>query len=78
MNEPALPPPRSGAADGFAVTVGLDDLLLDSLARLAAAGEVEAACRLAGKACQLQRRSNERSAHRFNALLHRLTPQLQW
>jgi hypothetical protein len=53
----------------------LADLLLVSLRQLAAAGEVEAACRLAGQACALLRQNDARAAQRFNALLHRLTRQ---
>ena len=48
-------------------------LLLASLEKLAAAGEVEAACRLAGEACALLRPHDARATQRFNALLHRLT-----
>jgi hypothetical protein len=51
---------------------GLADVLLDSLRQLAAAGEAEAACRLAGQACAVLRRDDVRNWRRFNALLHRL------
>jgi hypothetical protein len=51
-------------------------LLLDSLQRLAKAGEVDAACRIAGRACAVLRRSDAKGERRFNALLHRLTPRL--
>lgn len=51
----------------------VEDLLLVSLERLAATGEVEAACRLAGAACAQLRTDDPRTAQRFNALLHRLT-----
>ena len=51
----------------------LPGLLILSLERLAAAGEVETACRLAGEAYVLLRRDDARGAQRFNALLHRLT-----
>jgi hypothetical protein len=50
----------------------LADVLLDSLRQLAAAGETEAACRLAGQACAVLRRDDPRNWRRFNALLHRL------
>ncbi len=50
----------------------LADLLLVSLRELAAAGEVETACRLAGQACARLRRTDPRTTQRFNALLHRL------
>lgn len=48
-------------------------LLLDALQKLADADEVDAACRIAGKACVILRPSDAKSEHRFNALLHRLT-----
>ena len=51
-------------------------LLLDALQKLAAAGEVDAACRIAGKACVVLRRSAPRGERRFNALLHRLVRKL--
>lgn len=51
-------------------------LLLDALQKLADAGEVDAACRIAGKACVALRRSDAKSERRFNALLHRLAPRL--
>ena len=55
-----------------AVTV----ILLDSLAQLAETGEVDAACRLAGRACVKLRADNPALEQRFNALLHRLTRRL--
>jgi len=51
-------------------------LLLDALQKLADVGEVDAACRIAGKACVALRRSDTKSERRFNALLHRLVPRL--
>jgi hypothetical protein len=57
---------------------GLSTLLLKSLDELAAAGNVEMACRLAGQACMVLRRSDGDAEHRFNALLHRLARQLSW
>jgi hypothetical protein len=51
-------------------------MLLDALQKLADAGEVDAACRIAGKACAVLRRSDAKSERRFNALLHRLTRKL--
>lgn len=48
-------------------------LLLDALQKLADTGEVDAACRIAGKACVTLRRTDAKSERRFNALLHRLT-----
>ena len=51
-------------------------LLLDAVQKLADAGQVDAACRIAGKACVVLR-SDTKSEHRFNALLHRLTRKLE-
>lgn len=51
-------------------------LLLDALQRLADAGEVDAACRIAGKACVTLRRANPKAERRFNTLLHRLAHRL--
>lgn len=53
-------------------------VLLDSLRALADAGEVDAACRLAGRACVALRRSRPAQARRFDVLLHRLAPRLAW
>lgn len=57
----------------FVPAKDLVGLLIQSLEQLAAAGEVEAACRLAGQACALLRQHDPRATQRFNALLHRLT-----
>lgn len=54
----------------------LSEILLASLTSLAAAGEVEAACRLAGQAFMALRIADQVAARRFDALLHRLTPKL--
>ncbi|MDE2377926.1 hypothetical protein [Bradyrhizobium sp.] len=51
-------------------------LLLDALQKLADAGEADAACRIAGKACAILRRTSPRDERRFNALLHRLVRKL--
>ncbi|AKJ67120.1 hypothetical protein PATSB16_07350 [Pandoraea thiooxydans] len=53
-------------------------LLLQSLAALAAADQVDTACRIAGQAHAVLRRDDGRQAQRFNSLLHRLTPRLDW
>jgi hypothetical protein len=53
-------------------------ILLTSLTALAAAGEAEKACRLAGEACVALRRTDPAAARRFDVLLHRLTPALDW
>ncbi len=54
------------------------EILLASLTALAASGEVEQACRLAGQACMALRRTDKAAARRFDVLLHRLTPRLTW
>lgn len=54
------------------------EILLASVTALAAAGEVETACRLAGRACVALRATDPAAARRFDALLHRLTPKLTW
>ena len=55
---------------------GIIVLLLDALQKLADAGEVDAACRIAGKACVLLRQTSPGTEQRFNALLHRLARRL--
>jgi hypothetical protein len=54
-------------------TVALADLLVASIEALAGAGEVEAACRQAGQACAVLRRTDPGQWRKFNALLHRLS-----
>lgn len=61
-----------------ALTATVCNVLLDSLRALADAGEVDAACRLAGRACVSLRHSQPALARRFDVLLHRLTPKLTW
>lgn len=56
----------------------LAELLLASLEALAAEGQVDRACRLAGQACRVLRTSDPKAEHRFNALLHRLAGRLDW
>jgi hypothetical protein len=51
-------------------------LLLEALQKLADAGEADAACRIAGKACAILRRAAPKDERRFNALLHRLVRKL--
>ena len=51
----------------------LTDILLSGLEELAATGEVDAACRLAGRACAVLRKNDPSGWRRFNALLHRLS-----
>jgi hypothetical protein len=52
--------------------VRLTAVLTDALAALGAAGESEAACRLAGDAYSVLRREHPAQAHRINARMHRL------
>lgn len=61
-----------------ALTKQLSEFLLASTTALAGAGEIEAACRLAGQACAALRYREPGAARRFDALLHRLTPMLTW
>ncbi|MHA6646330.1 hypothetical protein [Mesorhizobium sp. A623] len=49
-------------------------LLSESLTALTKAGQADAACRLAGRACALLRGRNSPEWARFNKLLHRLSP----
>lgn len=66
------------ARDPNAPARGLVDILVTSLTALAAAGEVEVACRLAGQACVALRHTDQAAARRFDVLLHRLSPKLDW
>jgi hypothetical protein len=52
---------------------GLADLLLLSLEALAAAGQADKACRLAGRACAILSKDGTGGWRKFNALLHRLS-----
>lgn len=67
-----------GGATNAAPVGDLVEVLVAGLAMLAAAGEVEAACRLAGRACVALRDADPAAARRFDVLLHRLTPKLNW
>lgn len=69
---------RSGAADVSGSAARLSNILLEGIAALADAGQVEAACRLAGQACVALRATDPSAARRFDTLLHRLTPRLAW
>lgn len=51
-------------------------LLLASLEMLARAGEVDAACRLAGEACAVVRGRDLAAWQRFNVFLHRMIKHL--
>lgn len=57
---------------------GLEDILVASLEVLAKAGHIDAACRLAGRACAHLRDIDARQWQKFNALLHRLSKQERW
>ncbi len=56
----------------------LSRILMACLETLVAAGEVDAACRFAGRACVTLRHDDPQAEQRFNVLLHRLTPRLSW
>lgn len=51
----------------------LCEILLASITALAAAGEVEQACRRAGEAYVTLRQADPAAARRFDVLLHRMT-----
>jgi hypothetical protein len=74
--EPSDPGLAPAQASRGAPLEGVIVLLLDALQKLANAGEVDAACRIAGKACVLLRQTSPRAEQRFNALLHRLAHRL--
>lgn len=56
----------------------LAPLLLESLNALADAGEVDHACRIAGRACMQLRGMDEMAARRFDVWLHRMIKRLEW
>jgi hypothetical protein len=71
----------SNNTDGPGTSIGprrISEILLASIMALATAGEVEEACRLAGRACVALRGTDPATARRFDALLHRLTRKLTW
>lgn len=68
MSEAGTAPPEAAHAGADS----LDDLLLAGLSALAAAGRVDEACRLAGRACALHRQRDVAAWSRYNVLLHRL------
>ncbi|MCY0149883.1 hypothetical protein OEG84_19805 [Hoeflea sp. G2-23] len=68
MSDGGTPHDEASALD----QAGLVLLLVKSLEALASAGQVDAACRLAGQACAGLRNSDPRGWGRLNALLHRL------
>ncbi|THD11448.1 hypothetical protein [Metallibacterium scheffleri] len=59
-------------------SAGVVGILLASLEALAAAGQVDAACRFAGQACVSLRHDDAHGERQFNALLHRLAPRVPW
>lgn len=71
MTDPA-PGMTDASSAASAITAPLNEILLASLTALAAAGEVEEACRLAGRACAVYRTTDVPAWNRFNVLLHRL------
>lgn len=65
---------RDGASpDEDGRVAGLADLLVASLEAQARLGEADAACRTAGRACAVLRRTDPAQWRKFNALLHRLS-----
>lgn len=78
MSETVHVDSATGAAEPSYPARRLAGILLESLAALAASGETEKACRLAGQACVALRDSDPAAARRFDVLLHRLAPQLAW
>lgn len=72
MNPNNAPDPVKDAIDRDT----LNALLLESLTALAAAGQGDAACRLAGRACALYRQSDMAAWNKFNILLHRLSKKM--
>ena len=65
----ATPQPHEG---GLNIPTALADILLSSLETLAATGEADAACRLAGRARAALRGRDPAAWRRFNAFLHRM------
>jgi hypothetical protein len=68
---PANSPAEAEPSHRF-ITGPINDVLIESLTALAAAGDAEAACRLAGRACAIYRHKDIPAWNRFNGLLHRL------
>lgn len=56
----------------------LAPLLLESLEALAVAGEVDRACRIAGRACVALRHADPAASRRIDAWLHRQIRRLDW
>jgi hypothetical protein len=68
-----MSPPAGTPIGQIKTFSSLADLLLSSLEALAAAGQADAACRLAGHACAILRKDNPTGWRKFNAQLHRLS-----
>jgi hypothetical protein len=71
-------PAGPGPHDRPATETKISQILLTSLTALAAAGETEKACRLAGQACVALRGADPVAARRFDVLLHLMPPALDW
>jgi hypothetical protein len=56
------------------IAAELSEILHASLKALAAAGQADRACRLAGRACAALRKKDPDQCEQFNRLLHRLSP----
>jgi hypothetical protein len=56
------------------IAAELSEILHVSLKALAAAGQADRACRLAGRACAALRKKDPDQCEQFNKLLHRLSP----
>ncbi len=63
---------------GAAPVDELIEILLAGVEALAAEGQVEGACRLAGRACMALRHTHPANGRRFDVLLHRLSRRLAW
>lgn len=66
--------PASQPSPPQAVATALSVILQDALKALAEAGEADAACQLAARACAALRHDEPALWRRFNALLHRIAP----
>lgn len=78
MSGSTTPSNAAGVPDGSAAVRRLSEVLLASVTALAAAGDPEKACRLAGQACVVLRDADPAAGRRVDALLHRPTPMLTW
>jgi hypothetical protein len=68
--------PEQSRSDAISMSIAaaLSDVLVESLQLMAQAGDADAACRLAGRACAVLRHDHPAQWRRFNVLLHRLSP----